>query len=147
MATGTLTSNGIAAPSVSWLPGAQSSPVRRSARRIVLVVDDDRDNRDMLCLLLDLAGHEVHSAGSARQALRLCDRFLPDTFFIDIIMPGGDGYELCRTLRERPGSRDAAIYALSGFHDAGHRHRCEAAGFTATLLKPADPLELLRLMR
>jgi CheY-like chemotaxis protein len=110
-----------------------------------LVVDDDRDSREALEILLTWAGYEVTTADHGAEALRTAWCFLPQVIFLDIGMPGMSGYEVCRKLRTSAAFRDARIYALSGFAGSEHDTRCSEAGFTAQFTKPIDPTMLKRL--
>ncbi len=121
--------------------GADARPGRRRA----LVVDDDRDTRETLAILLTWAGHDVQQAADGSEALRLAEQFRPDLVFLDISMPRINGYEVCRRLRESLALKHARIFALSGISGSEHDALCEKAGFSARLTKPVDPAALMRL--
>jgi two-component system, OmpR family, response regulator len=112
----------------------------------ILVVDDNRDAADSLVVLLGLLGYEARGTYGGPEALRLAGEFRPDCLFLDIRMPGMDGYEVARRVREQPGLERARLVALSAFSDEGHRRRAALAGFDHQLTKPADPGELRRLL-
>src|SRR3954452_20848828 len=69
----------------------------------LLVVDDNQDAANSLAMLLKLQGHEVRVAYSGTAALEMTKTFTPDVVFMDIGMPGIDGYEVARRIRELPG--------------------------------------------
>ena len=121
--------------------GTDAPPRRRRA----LIVDDDRDTRETLAILLTWAGHDVQEAADGVEALRLAEQFRPDVVFLDIGMPRLNGYEVCRGLRQSPALRHARIFALSGISGAEHDALCDEAGFSARLTKPVDPAALMRL--
>lgn len=102
-------------------------------------MDDDADSRDALAILLRWSGYEVCVAQNGEEALRAAEAHLPDLIFLDIAVPGQDGYEICRLLRETPPLSEARIVAVSGFSGKLHEARCAKAGFTAQLTKPIDP--------
>lgn len=96
-------------------------------------------------MLLTWAGHAVRLAASGAEALPLAEQLRPETVFLDIVLPGMDGYEICRRLRGSPTFEHARIIAISGLSGPEHEARCRAAGFSAQLLKPVDSAALLRL--
>jgi signal transduction histidine kinase/CheY-like chemotaxis protein len=116
----------------------------RSARRI-LVVDDNEDAARTLSVLLEAHGHEVRHCFSAQAALEIVGDPLPDVAFLDLNMPGMDGYELARQLRARPGGSLMRIVAVTGMGRDTDVARSREAGFDAHLTKPADPDAVLRL--
>ncbi|HEV2766063.1 MAG TPA: response regulator, partial [Pyrinomonadaceae bacterium] len=111
----------------------------------VLVVDDDRDTRDLLSALLRESGAEVSLASSAAEALEHFRRDgPPDLLLSDIGMPEEDGYELVRRVRALPpdaGGRTPAV-ALTAYARAEDRRQALDAGYEAHLPKPVEPAEL-----
>jgi CheY-like chemotaxis protein len=112
----------------------------------VLVVEDDVDARQMLALVLEMAGHIVRTAEDGEEALMVAKAFGPDIIFLDIEMPKANGYAACKKLRRVPELRKARIYALSGVTGAAHVRRCSEAGFDGQVSKPADPESFARLL-
>jgi CheY-like chemotaxis protein len=110
---------------------------------LVLVVDDHHDSAESMALLLQLWGYETIEAHDGPAALALAAARLPDLILLDIGMPGLDGYEVARRLRELPGLRDAPIWALTGYGCAEDRQRALEAGCDLHLVKPFS-LEVLR---
>ncbi|MBA3596634.1 MAG: response regulator [Methylibium sp.] len=108
----------------------------------VLVVDDNRDAAETVALYLELAGHEVKTVGDGMQAMASAPVYAPDVVVLDIGLPGLDGYEVARRLRQTPQTRDALILALTGYGQKGDQQQAIDAGFDAHFVKPADP-ELL----
>jgi CheY-like chemotaxis protein len=109
----------------------------------VLVVDDSVDAADSLALLLKLAGQEVRVAYDGPTALLTAQEFRPQLVFLDIGMPGMDGYEVARRLRALPLPGPVMLVALTGWGQEGDRRRSLAAGFDQHLVKPVE-LETLR---
>ena len=105
------------------------------------MVDDSEDARDSLQLRLEAAGHAVHVAGDGIAGLDAAIGGKPDVAIIDIGMPGIDGYELARDIREQL-HRDILLIALTGYGQAEDVRRAMAAGFDAHMVKPADFVEL-----
>ncbi len=108
------------------------------AQRRILVVDDNADAAASLALLLKFSGHEVHVAHEGEEALRLAETLRPQAVLLDVGMPGMDGYEVARRLRQRPGTKDAVIIAVTGYGAEADRRRGRAAGFDHHLTKPVD---------
>ncbi len=107
----------------------------------VLLVEDDADTLELIGEVLSRQGAEVALASSAKGALAELDRQFPDVLISDIAMPGQDGVELLKTIRERGcGTPAVALTALAREEDRG---RALAGGFERYLVKPADTRELL----
>jgi two-component system, chemotaxis family, CheB/CheR fusion protein len=120
-------------------------PPRRDRPRIV-VVEDNPDGREMLCELLSTAGFECHSADTGPSALELIDAQEPDIAILDVGLPGMDGLELARRLRQNPKHARLWLIALTGYGQAGDRTVALAAGFDEHLVKPVRSDDLLGLL-
>ena len=104
----------------------------------ILVVDDNVDAADTLCAILQLDGHDTRSAHDGRAALVVAAGFRPDIAFLDIGMPGMNGYEVAQALRAAPDLRDMELVALTGWGTEADRTRAAQAGFNQHLTKPAE---------
>ncbi|HEY6820509.1 MAG TPA: ATP-binding protein [Burkholderiales bacterium] len=104
----------------------------------VLVVDDNRDAANSLGALLRMLGAEVDVVHDGESALRAFGVQRPEVVLLDIGMPGMDGYEVARRLRERTDARDVLLVALTGWGQEKDRLNSKAAGFDHHLIKPAD---------
>jgi CheY-like chemotaxis protein len=111
-----------------------------------LVVDDNQDAGNSLAMLLRLQGHEVRVAYSGVAALEMTQDYRPDVVILDIGMPGMDGYEVARRLRQRPGLEKVVLAALTGWGQQQDRRRTAEAGFNHHLVKPPDPKALEELL-
>lgn len=114
-------------------PAAATAPAHR-----ILVVDDNRDVVESLVTLLQLQGHEVRAAHEGAQALELGEQLRPDFVLMDIGMPGMNGYEACRRMRQCGWGQQATLIALTGWSQEDDRRSSQAAGFDAHLVKPVD---------
>ena len=110
----------------------------RRVQRRVLVVDDNRDAADSLGALLKALGAEVEIAHSGETALADLERYRPQVVFLDIGMPGLDGYEVARRIRRREDGRELQLVAVTGYGQDQHRRLARDAGFDHHLVKPAD---------
>lgn len=106
--------------------------------RRVLVVDDNHDVADSLVMLLECLGAEVRVAYDGPSALETLIGFAPEIALIDIGMPGMDGYETAKRIRERPQGRDLTLIALTGWGQEEDRRRTREAGFDRHLVKPVN---------
>ena len=114
----------------------------------LLVVDDDTDTRELLSMILQEAGADVTTAGSANEGLAAFERQRPDVLVSDIGMPDGDGYSFIRKVRLMEGDSATKIpaVALTAFARAEDRGEALGSGFQAHLPKPIEPGELTALI-
>ncbi len=117
-----------------------------AASRKVLVVDDLPASADTLKVLLEMEGFVVRIANDGASALDIARQFVPDVLILDIGLPGMDGFEVARQLRNRPESKNALLIALTGYGEAESRLRSQEAGFDHHVVKPADIDFLLSLV-
>ncbi|MDB5387211.1 MAG: hypothetical protein JWM11_2857, partial [Planctomycetaceae bacterium] len=108
----------------------------------LLVVDDNRDAAVSLATLLRLLGHRVRVVHDGPSALATATSYFPDMIFLDIGMPGMDGYEVARRIREQPGLKAVVLTALTGWGQLEDRRRTTEAGFDHHLVKPLEPKSL-----
>jgi CheY-like chemotaxis protein len=112
-------------------------PLSRSGQRL-LVVDDNKDAAGTLATLLRLKGHEVRIVHDGRAALEMVAAYQPALVFLDIGMPGMDGYEVARRIRRQPGLEQVVLAALTGWGQKEDRRRTAEAGFDHHLVKPPE---------
>jgi hypothetical protein len=113
-------------------------PARAALPGRVLVVDDNVDAAMTLSEAVRFDGHDVRVAHDGPSALQEAAAFSPEVVLLDIGLPGMDGYEVVRRLRELPQTHGALIVALTGFGQDSDRRRAIAAGFDDHLVKPVD---------
>jgi CheY-like chemotaxis protein len=119
---------------------AVAATVRRGVR--ILVVDDSIDAAESLMSLLRVWGHDVQMVHDGPAALEVAAAFVPTIVFLDIGMPGMDGYEVARRVRRVPALERAWLVAQTGFGSEQDRRRAQEAGFDRHLTKPVDPADL-----
>jgi cyclic di-GMP phosphodiesterase len=113
----------------------------RTAGKIV-VADDVEANLDLLSGLLTREGYSVHVAGDGSAALELVLNQMPDLVITDAMMPGMDGFELCRRVKANPATRLTPIIMVTSLSERGDRIKGINAGADDFLTKPFDPHEL-----
>lgn len=127
---------------------APSPAVVASGRKMrILVVDDNADAAELLAMALEMDGHEVSTAHSGAAALDAIAAYRPDAVLLDIGMPGMDGYEVARRLRQEPALCQVTLVALTGYGQDEDRERTRSAGFDYHLVKPVDMDALREVLR
>jgi two-component system, cell cycle response regulator DivK len=122
--------------------------VGSSPGRVVLLVEDDRDGRQLFAAWLEQAGYQVVEAHNGLQALERAFDVRPDVVVTDLNIPGIDGYELTRRLKSDPRTGDIPILAVTGYVPfAKDPSRADRAGCDATLSKPCSLDELENTVR
>jgi len=109
----------------------------------ILLIDDNNDANETLATLLGLCGQEVRTALDGPTALQVANEFKPQLVFCDLGLPGMDGYQVQRLLREQSGEAVPVIIALTGYGGADDRKLTNEAGFNGHLVKPVE-FETLR---
>ena len=120
-------------------------PPRGSTKRILLI-EDNHDVAEMLAVYLQQLGHEVIQAHDGLTGLDAAVRHQPAVLVCDIGLPGLDGYEIARRVRNIPDLQACQLIAVSGYGDSTDRERARAAGFSHHITKPADPVLLAELI-
>ena len=103
---------------MNTLPGQTAVlpvPERRAKPRRILVIEDNADAREMLRMMLELAGHAVYDAPDGVRGLELLNVVKPDVAIIDIGLPRMDGNEVAKRIREQPHGRGLLLLALTGY--------------------------------
>jgi signal transduction histidine kinase/DNA-binding response OmpR family regulator len=113
----------------------------------ILVVDDNADVAETTATMLELSGHQVLTAHDGLQALACVEEFEPEIVLLDIGLPGLDGYEVARRLRQLPKARRAWLVAVTGYGQPADRQRGRDAGFDEHQLKPVDPQALSEMIQ
>lgn len=109
----------------------------------ILIVDDENSARGALEFLLRREGYEVRDASDGEQALAECAAFRPDLILLDILMPGIDGFEVCKRIKATPETRLTPVVLITGLSDTEDRIQGINAGADDFLSKPIDINELL----
>jgi len=104
----------------------------------ILIVDDNEANLKLARVILQSAGFVVRTAESAEQALETLGSFRPRLILMDIQLPGTDGLQLSRRLKDDPSTRDILILALTAYAMKGDEERIRKAGCDGYISKPID---------
>jgi DNA-binding response OmpR family regulator len=111
--------------------------------RRVLVVDDDDLTRDIVATILDLEEYEVETAPDGRAGLAVLRERRPDVIVLDVMMPGIDGFEVCKRIKGDPETAEIPVILLTARDTVEDRRLGEEAGCDAYLTKPFSPLALI----
>jgi CheY-like chemotaxis protein len=112
----------------------------------VLVVDDSNSAADMLGIALEHMGCNVRVVYGGEAAINAAAESPPQVVVMDIGMPGIDGYEAARRIRQEPWGKEITLIALTGWGLAEDKRRARDAGFDHHLVKPPVPDELRKLL-
>jgi PAS domain S-box-containing protein len=123
-----------------------TSPFSMLSARRILVVDDNVDGAQTLAMLLKFAGHTTTTAFTGPAALEVAETFDPEVVFLDIGLPGMNGYEVAQRLRADPASQGLVLVALTGWGTDDDRRRARQAGFDHHLTKPVDAARVQSLL-
>jgi CheY-like chemotaxis protein len=113
----------------------------------VLIADDNRDWADGLAVLLEEQGYAVRTTYDGREAIEAARTFQPDIVVLDIRMPRLTGYEAARVFHRHPQSTRPILIAITAWAGESGKLRAEMSGFDYYLAKPAEPGEILELLK
>jgi len=104
----------------------------------VLVVEDNEVNLKLISFLLKSRGHEVRVATNAHEAMAALQAMRPRLILMDLALPGIDGFQLTRTIKSAPETRDIPVVALTAYAMKGDEEKARAAGCDGYITKPFD---------
>ncbi len=110
----------------------------RDAGYRVLIIDDNEAAAQTIGWMIEADGHETRCAYNGPEALAVAATFKPDYVFLDIGIPGMDGYEICHLMKEIPGLENTVFIAQTGWSDKAFIDRSRDAGFDHHLVKPLE---------
>lgn len=117
------------------------------APALILIVDDNEDNRELLKVILDWEGYVTQTAASGEQALASVAEAPPNLVLLDLIMPGLSGCEVTVQMKANPDTAPIPIIVLSGRSDEATRRLALGAGAVDFITKPIDRADLSRRVR
>jgi CheY-like chemotaxis protein len=115
--------------------------------RRVLIADDNRDWADGLAVLLEEEGYAVRAAYDGREAIEAAGTFQPDIVVLDIRMPRMNGHDAARVFHRHPETTRPVLIAITAWPGESGKLQAQTTGFDHYLAKPADPAEILELLR
>jgi CheY-like chemotaxis protein len=133
-------------PGLAFPRGASAQPPRRAASLRVLVVDDNVDSAETIGFVLRKLGHETRMEYDGAAAVAAADAFRPDLILLDIGLPGKNGHEVAREIRQTPWGGTTTIIAVSGWGEEADRKQSREAGFDHHVVKPLDYEGVQRLL-
>lgn len=114
----------------------------------ILIVDDDERNRKLLDVFARADGHQTILAKDGEEALLLAASHMPNLILLDLMMPGMDGFDLVRRLKDNPVTQSIPLMIVSALDDVASGQRIAASGADDFIRKPVDRWELsLRMFR
>ncbi len=123
-----------------------SSNAGSTAAKHVLVVEDDHDTAEAMCIVLQMYKHSCRAAHYGRLALALAAEALPDVALVDLGLPDMTGFAVARALRALPGGDEIYMVAVTGFCGPDERRLSIEAGFDEFLVKPVEAETLEKLV-
>lgn len=115
--------------------------MEKNNNRTILIVDDTKTNVDVLVQSLK-SDYRLGVALNGKDAIRFAESHHPDLILLDIIMPGMDGFDVCRTLKAEPRTRNIPIIFITAMDNQAHRARCFECGGVDYITKPFVPQEV-----
>lgn len=112
----------------------------------VLVIDDHETFRTLSAKILKLDGHQVITAGNGRDALAIVRAQRPDIVLLDVMMPGMDGYQICRRIKQDPVTKDSVVVMVTGIPEEASS-RSFQAGADDHVSKPISPTQMRDLVQ
>ena len=110
----------------------------------ILLIEDNAVNRDLIQFLLESKGYLVREAATAEEAFEILKTQRPDLIVMDIQLPGMDGLEATKKLKENPATRDIPVLAVTSYAMKGDRESAAAAGCVGYITKPIDKTTFLQ---
>ncbi len=114
---------------------------------LVLVVDDDRDTRELCMLTLQMSGYRATEADNGQAAIERAHQLHPDVILMDLMLPGMSGVEACEALKRDPATSEIPIVAVSGHTMLTEPNAGGPAGCSIVVTKPYLPEDLVRAIR
>jgi CheY-like chemotaxis protein len=125
----------------------QSDPAATALPARVLIVDDERHNRQLLEVMLAPEGYQLFTATSGDEALELVARERPDLILLDVMMPGMDGYQVLGRIKADTATRHIPVVLITALDDRNSRMHGLSAGAEDFFTKPVNRADLCELLR
>jgi CheY-like chemotaxis protein len=112
--------------------------------KIIMVVDDSQTVRNIMALILNRSGYRSVRVASAMEALQTLTELTPDLIFLDITLPGMDGLDVCKIIKENPRTKQVPVIMLSGNNEVFDKVMGRLAGASDYITKPFEPESILK---
>lgn len=124
----------------------EATPEKMAGTLNILIVDDNIESAQTLGWMVEIFGHKPTLSHTGQDALGMVNALAPNVVLLDIGLPGMNGYEVCKAMRQLPDMANTTFIAQTGWGQAEHRERSKEAGFDFHLVKPVDIVELENLI-
>jgi PAS domain S-box-containing protein len=128
----------VSAPKSDASPPPQEVEASNGSRLRVLVVDDNIDTVTTLAMLVQESGHDVRTAYDGVSVVETALDYRPHVVLLDIGLPGLNGFEIAKRMRQQPALQNVVLVAMTGYGQESDRQRSREAGFNYHLVKPGD---------
>lgn len=115
--------------------------------KLIMVVDDSQTVRNIMALILNRAGYRSVRVTSAMEALHMLTEVTPDLIFLDITLPGMDGLDVCKIIKENPRTKQVPVIMLSGNNEVFDKVMGRLAGASDYITKPFEPEKILNCLQ
>lgn len=112
----------------------------------VLIIEDNRDFADTLCIMFDLLGHQAIAVHSGPQGIAKAKEYDPNIIFCDIGLPGMSGFEVAEEIRRVDALKHVRLVALSGYAQSQDIQKALESGYTCHVAKPVDMATIKRML-
>lgn len=112
--------------------------------KVIMVVDDSKTVRNIMALILHRLGHQTVMAASAMEALSTLTTLVPDLIFLDVTLPGMDGLDVCKIIKENKDVKHVPVVMLSGNDEVFDKVIGRLAGASDYLTKPFEPETIVK---
>ncbi len=114
------------------------------SKKKILVIEDNAVNMELVCDLLEMAGYDIIQAADAESGIKVADKEQPDLILMDISLPGMDGLQATRVLKQRQSARQIPVVALTAHAMKGDEDKVLEAGCNGYITKPINTREFSR---
>ena len=116
-------------------------------QKVIMVVDDSQTVRNIMALILNRAGYRSVRVASAMEALHTLTELIPDLIFLDVTLPGMDGLDICKIIKENPRTKQVPVVMLSGNGEVFDKVMGRLAGASDYITKPFEPESIINCIK
>ncbi len=136
----------VSSPKPQAIPSTRAPSLSRDSSLRVLVVDDNVDTVATLAMLVQESGHDVRTVYEGTSVVEVALDYRPNVVLLDIGLPGLNGFEIAKRIRQQPALQKVVLVAMTGYGQESDRQRSHEAGFDHHLVKPGDFGRLLEIL-